>query len=146
MDPENLHDDLMWGFDYSRNFEEVLLRRARAQQTIPDSRGVPDIYSPQTDISQCNFKDCSSPRSYHYYGSHANKMSQQNGNEAPSGAKDAVLVKSDQMPEGAQQVEDFDFDRFKAPVTAVDLLEGMRHMGFQASSIGEAVRIINGMV
>lgn len=73
-------------------------------------------------------------------------MSEQKGNDAPSGAKDAVLVKSDQMPEGAQQVEDFDFNKFKAPVTAEDLLEGMRHMGFQASSIGEAVRIINGMV
>jgi deoxyhypusine synthase len=73
-------------------------------------------------------------------------MGEHNANEAPTGAKDAVLVKSDQMPEGAQQVEDFDFNKFKAPVTAQDLLEGMRHMGFQASSIGEAVRIINGMV
>lgn len=73
-------------------------------------------------------------------------MNEQKGNEAPSGAKDAVLVKSDQMPEGAQKVEDFDFSKFKAPVTAQDLFEGMRHMGFQASSIGEAVRIINGMV
>lgn len=73
-------------------------------------------------------------------------MSEQNVNDAPLGAKDAVLVKSDQMPEGARKVEDFDFNKFKAPVTAEDLLEGMRHMGFQASSIGEAVRIINDMV
>ncbi|KAF4123856.1 deoxyhypusine synthase [Geosmithia morbida] len=64
---------------------------------------------------------------------------------APSGAKDAVLVKSEAMPDDAQKVEDFDFNQFKEPVTAAELLEGMRHMGFQASSIGEAVRIINDM-
>lgn len=73
-------------------------------------------------------------------------MGDQNENLPPSGAKDAVLVKSEEMPEGAQHVEDFDFNKFKGPVTAEDLLSGMCHMGFQASSIGEAVRIINGMV
>lgn len=73
-------------------------------------------------------------------------MGDQNGDMDPTGAKNAVLVKSEEMPEGAQQVEDFDFNKFKGPVTAEDLLQGMAHMGFQASSIGEAVRIINGMV
>jgi deoxyhypusine synthase len=67
-------------------------------------------------------------------------------NAAPAGAKDAVLVKSDAMPEGAKKVKDFDFNMFKGPLSAEDLLLGMQHMGFQASSIGEAVRIINDMV
>lgn len=67
-------------------------------------------------------------------------------NLPPSEAKNAVLVKSEEMPEGARQVEDFDFNKFSGPVSAEDLLNGMQRMGFQASSIGEAVRIINGMV
>ena len=65
---------------------------------------------------------------------------------APAGAKDAVLVKSGSMPDDAQRVEDFDFNSFTGTLSAEDLLVGMRHMGFQASSIGEAVRIINDMV
>jgi deoxyhypusine synthase len=64
----------------------------------------------------------------------------------PSQAHDAVLVKSEDMPADAQKVEELDFNNFEGPVTAQDLLHGMRHMGFQASSIGEAVRIINDMV
>ncbi|KAH6900154.1 Deoxyhypusine synthase [Thelonectria olida] len=64
----------------------------------------------------------------------------------PSAATDAVLVKSEEMPKDAQKVEDLDFNKFKGPVSAEDLFEGMRHMGFQASSMCEAVRIINDMV
>jgi deoxyhypusine synthase len=73
-------------------------------------------------------------------------MGDQTDNLAPSAAKDAVLVQSEEMPEGAQKVEDFDFNNLTGPITAEQLLSGMAHMGFQASSIGEAVRIINGMV
>lgn len=68
------------------------------------------------------------------------------GGAAPSGAKDAVLMKSEEMPAGAQQVEELDFNKLNGPVTAEDLLLGMRNMGFQASSMAEAVRIINDMV
>ena len=66
----------------------------------------------------------------------------------PSGATDAVLQKSDTMPSDAQRVEELDFNKLKSkgPITAEDLFLGMRHMGFQASSVGEAIRIINGMV
>jgi deoxyhypusine synthase len=71
---------------------------------------------------------------------------QEQSGSAPAAATDAVLVKSAAMPEGSQPVEDFDFDKIKGPVTAEDLLQGMQHMGFQATSIGEAVRIINDMV
>lgn len=67
----------------------------------------------------------------------------------PSGATGAVLQKSDAMPHDAQRVEELDFNKLKArggPITAEDLSQGMRHMGFQATSVGEAIRIINDMV
>lgn len=68
-------------------------------------------------------------------------------NQIPSSVADAVLVKSIEMPEGSQKVEELDFNKFKGrPITADDLLQGMKHMGFQASSMCEAVRIINEMV
>ena len=59
----------------------------------------------------------------------------------------AVLVKSEDMPADAQKVEELDFNKFKGKqVTVEDLIGGMANMGFQASSIGEAVKIINDMV
>ena len=71
---------------------------------------------------------------------------EQNG-APPSTVTDAVLVKSNEMPEGSQRVEELDFNNFAGrPITVNDLIGGMNHMGFQASSIGEAVRIINDMV
>ncbi|EAA34005.1 Deoxyhypusine synthase [Neurospora crassa] len=67
-------------------------------------------------------------------------------NQIPSSVADAVLVKSIEMPEGSQKVEELDFNKFKGrPITVDDLLQGMKHMGFQASSMCEAVRIINEM-
>lgn len=64
----------------------------------------------------------------------------------PASAMGAVLVKSSGMPEGSQKVEELDFNKFSGrEVTVDDLVSGMNHMGFQASSIGEAVRIINDM-
>lgn len=54
-------------------------------------------------------------------------------------------MKSEQMPEGSQKVEELDFNKIKGPITAEDLYLGMQNMGFQASSIGEAIRIINNM-
>jgi len=65
----------------------------------------------------------------------------------PSAATEAVLVKSAEMPAGSQKVEELDFNKFKGrPITVDDLFQGMKHMGFQASSMCEAVRIINEMV
>ncbi|KAK0127932.1 Deoxyhypusine synthase [Cadophora gregata f. sp. sojae] len=64
----------------------------------------------------------------------------------PSTVTDAVLVPSNEMPEGSQKVEELDFNNFAGrPITVDDLIGGMNNMGFQASSIGEAVRIINNM-
>lgn len=73
-------------------------------------------------------------------------MDSHNSDAPPSEATNAVLVKSEEMPEGSQKVEELDFNKIDGPVTAEDLLSGMRHMGFQASSMCEAVRIINDMV
>lgn len=68
-------------------------------------------------------------------------------NAPPSGATNAVLVKSEEMPKDAQKVEELDFNNFKGrPITAEDLFLGMKNMGFQASSMCEAVRIIDDMV
>lgn len=65
----------------------------------------------------------------------------------PSSAAAAVLTPSNEMPKGSQKVEELDFNAyFGRPITVEDLVHGMNHMGFQASSIGEAVRIINDMV
>jgi deoxyhypusine synthase len=65
----------------------------------------------------------------------------------PSSVAAAVLKPSHEMPEGSQKVEELDFNAFAGrPITVEDLISGTNHMGFQASSIGEAVRIINRMV
>lgn len=72
--------------------------------------------------------------------------SQENASAPPAGATDAVLVVSEEMPEGAQKVEELDFDDIKGPITAENLFDGMKYMGFQASSLGESIRIINDMV
>lgn len=65
----------------------------------------------------------------------------------PSSVTDAVLVPSNEMPKDAKKVEELDFNKFAGrPITVDDLMSGMNNMGFQASSIGEAVRIINDMV
>jgi len=66
---------------------------------------------------------------------------------APLGATDAVLKPSDPVPEGAVPVKGLDFDAFKnRNVSAAELVESMGQMGFQASSIGQAAKIIDGMV
>jgi deoxyhypusine synthase len=66
---------------------------------------------------------------------------------APSGATAAVLKPSDPVPEGATPVEGLDFNDFtNRNVTVAELVEKMGSMGFQASSIGRAAQIIDGMV
>ena len=65
----------------------------------------------------------------------------------PSGATDAVLKVSDPVPEDATPVDGLDFEKFAdRNVTVAELVTGMTNMGFQASSIGQAVEIVNGMV
>lgn len=70
-----------------------------------------------------------------------------NTSQPPEAATNAVLVQSAEVPPGTQKVEEIDFNAFKGrPITVEDMMAGMKHMGFQASSMGEAVRIINDMV
>lgn len=66
---------------------------------------------------------------------------------APPSVTAAVLKPSVEMPKGSQKVEELDFNEFSGrPANVDDLIKGMNNMGFQASSIGEAVKIINNMV
>lgn len=66
---------------------------------------------------------------------------------APSDATDAVLKPSDPVPEGSRQVQGIDFNQYaKRSITVEELVGGYASMGFQATSVGEAVRIINDMV
>ena len=66
---------------------------------------------------------------------------------APTGAADAVLKPSDPVPEGAIPVEGLDFDHYAdRNMTVAEMVSGMANMGFQASSIGQAVEIVDGMV
>nr|POE76154.1 deoxyhypusine synthase [Quercus suber] len=72
-------------------------------------------------------------------------MSSSTGN-APAGAADAVLKPSDPVPSTALPVKGLDFDAFSNhDVSAADLVASMSHMGFQASSVGQAARIVDGM-
>jgi deoxyhypusine synthase len=65
----------------------------------------------------------------------------------PSGAAAAVLKPSDPVPEGARPVQGIDFNDYaQRSITVEELVGGMANMGFQATSVGEAVRIINDMV
>ncbi|KHJ30978.1 putative deoxyhypusine synthase [Erysiphe necator] len=65
----------------------------------------------------------------------------------PSSVTDAVLVASSEMPPGSRKVEELDFNKLDklGSITVDQLVSGMANMGFQASSIVDAVRIINDM-
>jgi len=66
---------------------------------------------------------------------------------APAAATDAVLKPSDPVPEGAREVHGMEFNDYASrPITVQELVRGYANMGFQATSVGEAVRIINDMV
>lgn len=83
----------------------------------------------------------------------ANNMAdgRQNGllesNQIPSAATDAVLKPSAPMPQEVEKVRGIEFNNYRDhPITAEELVAGMGPMGFQASAVAEAVRIINDMV
>jgi hypothetical protein len=66
---------------------------------------------------------------------------------APTGATDAVMKPSAPVPEGAREVQGIDFNQYASrSITVEELVGGYATMGFQATSVGEAVRIINDMV
>ena len=67
--------------------------------------------------------------------------------EAPSHATGAVLKPSDPVPDGAQEVKGIEFDGLEGrDITVNELVSNMATMGFQASAVSDAVRIINDMV
>jgi deoxyhypusine synthase len=65
----------------------------------------------------------------------------------PTSATNAVLVASEPIPEGTQQVQGVDFERFQGrDITAAEMVDNMKYMGFQGTAVAEATRIINDMV
>lgn len=65
----------------------------------------------------------------------------------PSNATDAVLKPSEPVPADAREVRGIDFDDYaQRSITVEELMGGYARMGFQATAIGEAVRIVNDMV
>ena len=72
-------------------------------------------------------------------------VTQQHG--APAGATQAVLKPSDPPPEGAAPVKGIDFaNHADHNISVADMVENMEYMGFQATSVGQAAKVINEMV
>jgi deoxyhypusine synthase len=66
---------------------------------------------------------------------------------APEGATNAVLKPSEPVPKGSREVRGIDFNDYAGrSITVEELLGGYANMGFQATAVGEAVRIVNDMV
>ncbi|KAN0079141.1 Deoxyhypusine synthase [Elaphomyces granulatus] len=64
----------------------------------------------------------------------------------PASATEAVLVPSAPVPEGTRLVRGIDFNQFAGRnITVAEILSQMASMGFQATAVAEAVRIINDM-
>ena len=66
----------------------------------------------------------------------------------PSKATDAVLVPSQPMPEGVREVKGIDWTSLPSEQRAIiaSFVNASTGQGFQSSSIGDAIRIINDMV
>ena len=66
---------------------------------------------------------------------------------APTDATNAVLKPSDPVPDGAVPVNGIEFNNFSnRNITVAELVDGMSNDGCQATSIGQAVKIVDGMV
>lgn len=81
-------------------------------------------------------------------GKQAQQAQQDHGVSAPpASATEAVLVPSAPVPEGTRLVRGIDFNQFAGrDITVAEILSQMASMGFQATAVAEAVRIINDMV
>jgi deoxyhypusine synthase len=67
--------------------------------------------------------------------------------QTPNTAQDAVLKPSEFDTEGAQQIAGVDFNKYAdRNITVAELVDSMANMGFQATSVGEASKLINEMV
>ena len=73
-----------------------------------------------------------------------------NGNNRevlPALAADAVLKASAPISDGAREVQGVEFNHYGGrDITVKEIIAGMARMGFQASAVSEAVRIIKDMV
>ncbi|KIW15464.1 deoxyhypusine synthase [Exophiala spinifera] len=69
------------------------------------------------------------------------------GSAPPEKATDAVLVASEPIPEGVQQVKGIDWASLPPEQRTVisNFVDQLTGQGFQSSSIGDAIRIINDM-
>jgi len=68
---------------------------------------------------------------------------------APSTATDAVLKPSQPLPEGSRVVQGVEFNKYSGRdggIAVEELVSGMAGMGFQASAVAEAARIVEEMV
>ena len=67
---------------------------------------------------------------------------------APLKATDAVLVRSAPISDDAQEVRGIDWAALPLESRSIisDFVLNLSQQGFQSSSIGDAIRIINGMV
>lgn len=74
-------------------------------------------------------------------------MGTQPDSAPPTSATDSVLLASEPIPEGTQEVHGVDFDQFQGRnITVAELVDNLTHTGFQGSAVAEAARIINEMV
>ena len=67
--------------------------------------------------------------------------------KTPIIAAEAVLKPSVPVTAGSRKVQGIEFNNFAGKdVTVNDLIAGMANMGFQATAVSEATRLINDMV
>jgi deoxyhypusine synthase len=65
----------------------------------------------------------------------------------PSNTTDAVLKPSEPVPDDSTEVQGIEFNDYaERSITVEELVAGYANMGFQATAVGEAVRIVNEMV
>lgn len=76
-------------------------------------------------------------------------LSNKQKGHVPTAASSAVLKPSQPIPATTQEVHGIDFNKHTStpqPINVEELLDGMAAAGFQASSVSEAVRIIDSMI
>lgn len=67
--------------------------------------------------------------------------------DVPQLATSSVLKPSSALPDGTREIKGIDFNQHAdKDLTVVELMASMATMGFQASALAEAVRIVNEMV
>jgi deoxyhypusine synthase len=66
--------------------------------------------------------------------------------KAPNTATNAVLKPSVFSPENAKEVRGIDFNKYaNRNISVLELVQNMADMGFQATSVGEAIKLVDQM-